>query len=296
MGEIARSAAHHRIHATHIGRPDYPPLLESCPDPPAVLFWRGDISMLSDLPCVAVIGSRRCSIYGRRMARRIAGGLASVGACVVSGMARGIDGESHAGALAAGGATAAVLGSGPDVLYPKGNAPLGREIASSGCVLSEYPPGTAPKRFRFPERNRIISGLSLGLVVVEAGARSGTMITVGTSLDQGREVMTVPGDATRTTSVGSNRLLREGAAPVTSAEEVLEVLGLSVLPPTSQSAPADRSKLAESILAILDSGPAHLDEMARATGAAIPRLREELLRLELAGAIIHRPGGIYARV
>jgi DNA processing protein len=230
------------------------------------------------------------------MARRIAGGLAAAGACVVSGMARGIDGESHAGALAAGGATAAVLGSGPDVLYPRRNASLGREVASYGCLLSEYPPGTPPERFRFPERNRLISGLSLGLVVVEAGSRSGTMITVGTALDQGREVMAVPGDATRTTSAGSNRLLREGAAPVTSAEEVLEVLGLAVEPRAPAPADGAATALGRSILKMLDDGPAHLDEMARSTGAPIPRLREELLKLELAGALIRRPGGIYARV
>jgi len=294
--ELGRAIDDASISATHLGRPDYPPLLAAAPDPPAALFYTGDISVLSRLPCVAVIGSRRCSIYGRRMARRLAGGLASTGLCVVSGMARGIDGESHAGALAGGGATAAVLGSGPDVLYPRRNASLAGEIRRRGCVLSEYPPGTSPEPFRFPERNRIISGLSLGVVVVEAGSRSGTMITVGTALDQGREVMAVPGDATRSTSAGTNRLLREGAAPVTTAGEVLEVLGVTPRRSADRQGPEEPKGLAGSILMILDEGPAHVDELARATGAGPGRLREELLRLELAGSVIQRPGGIYARI
>ena len=294
--DLDRTIAEASVSATHIGRPDYPPLLAAAPDPPAALFYTGDISVLSRFPCVAVIGSRRCSIYGRRMARRLAGGLASAGMCVVSGMARGIDGESHAGALAGGGATAAVLGSGPDVLYPRRNASLAEEIRRKGCVLSEYPPGTSPEPFRFPERNRIISGVSLGVVVVEAGSRSGTMITVGTALDQGREVMAVPGDATRPTAAGSNRLLREGAAPVTTAEEVLEVLGVAPRRAEGGQGPEEPQGLAGTILGMLDDGPAHVDELARATGAGPGELREQLLRLELAGYVIQRPGGVYARV
>ncbi len=293
---MAKAIEEHSISATHIGRCDYPPLLAACPDPPAALFYTGDISVLSRLPCVAVIGSRRCSMYGRRMARRLAGGLVSAGLCVVSGMARGIDGESHAGALKAGGVTAAVLGSGPDVLYPRRNAPLAGEISRAGCILSEYPPGTPPERFRFPERNRIISGLCLGVVVVEAGSPSGTMITVGTALDQGREVMAVPGDVTRSSSVGSNRLLRDGAAPVTSASEVLEAVGVVPRKPGASGPGPGAEGLAGEILELLDGGPAHVDELARATEAGHGELREELLRLELAGTVIRRPGGVYVRV
>lgn len=285
----------HSIDSVHIGEDLYPPLLAEAPDPPAVLFLCGDQSVVLDRPCVALIGSRRCSLYGRRMARRLAGRLASSGLCVVSGLARGIDGECHAGALAGGGVTAAVLGSGVDVIYPRENAGLARRVLESGCILSEYPPGTPPKRFRFPQRNRIISGLSMGVVVIEAGSRSGTMITVSTALDQGREVMAVPGDATRSTSVGTNRLIREGAAPVTCARDVLEVLGLDRAPP-SNDPPAAETDLGRMVLEELAEGAAHVDQLARATGASLSRLREELLRLELAGRIISRPGGVFALV
>ena len=292
---MSRRIEDHSIGSVHIGESLYPPLLAEAPDPPAALFFTGDLEEVRERPCVALIGSRRCSLYGRRMARRLAGRLASAGLCVVSGLARGIDGECHAGALAGGGVTAAVLGSGVDVIYPRENAGLARRVRESGCILSEYLPGTPPKRFRFPQRNRIISGLSMGVVVIEAGSRSGTMITVGTALDQGREVMAVPGDATRSTSVGTNRLIREGAAPVTCARDVLEALGMGSSQASGETLTVE-TDLGRKILQELAEGAVHVDQLARATGASLSRLREELLRLELAGRIVSRPGGVFALV
>ncbi len=262
--------------------PEYPPALLDISDAPLVLYragatWRGG-------PGVAVVGSRAPTGPGREFARVLAGELAAAGCVVVSGMARGIDGAAHRGALRAGGGTVAVLGCGPDVAYPPEHAELRAEIAASGTIYSEYPPGTSPLPRRFPARNRIVSGLCRGVVVAEAPERSGALITARLALEQGREVMAVPGNPWFAHTAGSNRLLREGAVPVCSAADVIGALGL----------PPPGGGLSSRILEIL-SRERHAAEIAGALSLDIRELLPVLLEMELANLVVKRVGDYYKR-
>ena len=212
---------------------DYPARLRSIADPPPVLFVKGELRA-ADQQAIAMVGSRRASPYGRHVAAELAAGLAGRGFTVVSGMALGADAAAHEGCLRAGGRTIAVLGSGIDVVYPPEHIALYERIAAAGAVLSEYPPGTPPTRSSFPVRNRIISGLALGVVVVEAPEKSGALITAAHALEQGREVFAVPGSVNSTQSRGSHQLLRDGARLVESVEDILEELSWQ-LPPAPRS-------------------------------------------------------------
>jgi DNA processing protein len=243
-------------------------------------------------PAVAIIGSRRASQYGLRVARSLSAGIAVQGVGIVSGLARGIDGEAHRGCLDAGGLTMAVLGSGIDVIYPPEHADLAAEISLHGAVVSEFPPGTAPDAFNFPTRNRLISGFSQAVVVVEAGDRSGTMITVDAALEQGRDVFAVPGEITRAGSRGTNRLIREGAMVATCPADILEAIGAGVQTGAGLVPAGDGE--ASPVLEALAEGPAHFDELLRATGAAAAELQSDLLLLELSGRVVKRQGGFYS--
>ena len=209
------------------GAVGYPPLLQAIPDPPPVLWLRGGSPPeLLALPSVAIVGARACTSYGRSVARTLGRELAAAGLVVVSGLARGIDGEAHRGALDAGGVTVGVLGCGIDRDYPAAHRDLAGRMAEKGLIVSEYEPGVEPAPWRFPARNRIIAGLCMATVVVEARERSGALITADFALEDGREVMAVPGEITSAVSAGSNALLRLGATPVTSAADVLEAYGI----------------------------------------------------------------------
>ena len=266
------------------GEDGYPLLLSQIPDPPARLWLRGtaDPALLA-ATSVAIVGARACSGYGRSVARLHATEAAGAGAVVVSGMARGIDGEAHRGALAAGGKTIAVLGCGVDRDYPAAHAELARAIvAGDGLVVSEYEPGVEPAPWRFPARNRIIAGLARATVVVEARERSGALITADFALEDGRDVLAVPGEITSTLSGGTNGLLRQGATPVTSAADLLEALGL-VARPAESSIPDDPA--AAAVLAAVEGAARTVDELGRATGLAPGDLAATLALLELAGAV-----------
>lgn len=276
------------------GTGEYPEILRNIPDPPAVLFYRGCLEVFLRMPAVAVIGSRRCTRYGRNVARSLAGDFAASGVAVVSGLARGIDGEAHRGALDAGGVTMAVLGSGLDVCYPPEHDRLAEKIIEKGVLVSEYPPGTEPARYRFPERNRLISGFSRGVVVVEAGRRSGTMITVNTALDQGRDVFAVPGEVTRALSMGTNMLLRDGAGVVITAADVLEPLGIECGDGLPGSGFEPETETGRSIMEALAEETLHFDQLLRRVGAGTAVLQTELLNLEMAGAVIQHPGKYYS--
>ncbi|MFW6007321.1 MAG: DNA-processing protein DprA [Halanaerobiales bacterium] len=202
----------------------YPEILKQIYDPPPVIFYKGKLDF--NQPAVAVIGSRKCTGYGRRVAETISKKLARNGITIVSGMARGIDTCSHQGAIAGNGKTIAVLGSGLDVIYPAENKNLFKKIQNQGVVISEFPPGTKPISGNFPRRNRIISGLSLGTVVVEASTRSGSLITADLALEQGREVFAVPGNISRASSRGTNNLIKKGAKIVTKVSDITEELFL----------------------------------------------------------------------
>ncbi len=275
------------------GGPGYPDLLAQTASPPAVLFARGNPELL-DGPGVAVVGTRRMTPYGRRAARRLAAGLATAGVTVVSGMASGVDTVAHRAALDAGGATAAVLGGGVDVAYPRQNARLLEELAAQGIVVSEYPPGCRPVRGNFPARNRIIAGLSLGTVVVEAGAKSGALITAGAAADEGREVWAVPGPIHAPTHEGALRLLRSGAAVARSAADVLADLGLPeaasspVVAPEGEAGAGDGAD--RRLLELLRQAPRHVDEVARALDMPAAEVARRLTALEVRGAVEHVGG------
>ncbi len=258
--------------------PAFPASLGSIFDPPAGLFLRGEAPPdLLDRPAVAVVGARACSSYGSHVARTFARELAAAGVVVVSGMARGVDGEAHRGALEAGGATVAVLGCGVDRDYPAAHAELARRIAATGLVVSEYPPGVEPAPWRFPARNRIVAGLTQATVVVEARERSGALITADLALEEGREVFTVPGEITSALSSGTNALLRLGATAATSSADVLEPFGLS--PP--EASPPGVSPAAARVLERLREGPGSADELVRALGLGAAAVAAALAELEL---------------
>jgi DNA processing protein len=270
------------------GSQGYPPLLAQIPDPPLRLWVRGDAPLeLLVRPAIAVVGARACSGYGRSVARQLALEAARAGAVVVSGLARGIDGEAHRGALAAGGITIAVLGCGVDRDYPAAHAELARAIVDTGgLVVSEYEPGVEPAPWRFPARNRVIAGLALATVVVEARERSGALITADFALEDGREVLAVPGEITSGLSAGTNALLRLGAAPATCAADVLEAIGLHATP--QARAPSD--PVAVAILDAIAAGAGTADEVARATGIRAGDLAAALAVLELEGAVTVEEG------
>ncbi|SHH67413.1 DNA-processing protein DprA [Desulfofustis glycolicus] len=278
--------------------PDYPSLLRSIACPPPVLYLCGR-SGVGNTTAVAIIGSRAATSYGRRTAHRLAMDLGGRGVTVVSGLAQGIDAEAHAGCLAGGGFTVAVLGCGLDVVYPRINGRLYRLIAEAGLLVSEYPLGTKPEGFRFPARNRIIAGLSRGVVVVEAARRSGTLITVQHALEEGREVFAVPGQVDSAKSAGSHWLLQQGAGLVVCADDIAEGLGLPSSPvpkqETAQEAGAIDSGAAQ-VLALLEPYPLLRDDLLRRSGLGSARLSELLLMLELAGCVEILPGDRVRRI
>ena len=267
--------------------PRFPPPLGAIHDPPPGLFLRGvgDAALLAR-PAVAIVGARGCSPYGAQVARACARELAAAGLVVVSGLARGIDGEAHRGALDAAGTTVAVLGCGIDRDYPASHRELAARIASTGLIVSEYAPGVEPAPWRFPARNRIVAGLAGATVVVEAREASGALITADLALEEGREVFAVPGEITSALSAGTNALLRLGATPLTAAADVLESFGLATTPPARD----DVSPRAESVLARIRDGAASADELSRGTGLGAGAVAAALAELELAGLTVEADG------
>ena len=282
---------------------DFPRQLAAVDPPPPLIWVRGHLSLLHK-PCVAIVGARIASAGGQRFARGLAGQLGATGHIIVSGMARGIDSAAHEGALPTG--TAAVLGGGIDDIYPPENAGLYERLVAEGCVVSESPPGKKAQARDFPRRNRIISGLSLAIVVVEAELKSGSLITARLAAEQGREVFAVPGSPLDPRARGTNDLLRQGANLCESAEDVLRVLQAMptirerektyVTPPADQAAlDAAVEKLRGQVEALLSPTPVSRDELVRATGAPAPAVFAALVELSLAGRAELLPGGMVAR-
>jgi DNA processing protein len=266
--------------------PAFPARLLEIHDPPTGLFIRGAAELtLFDAPCVAVVGARACSAYGATVAAELARGLARAGVVVVSGLARGIDGAAHRGALETG-VTVAVLGCGVDRDYPSAHRMLAASIAERGLIVSEYPPGVEPTPWRFPARNRIVAGLCDATVVVEARERSGALITADLALDEGREVLAVPGEITSLLSKGTNHLLRLGAIPVTCLGDVLAVVGVE---PVS-AAPVELHPRLEAVRAAVADAPAAADELVRKTGLPAGDVAAVLAELELVGAVVQADG------
>ncbi len=267
------------------GDADYPCCLDNTSDPPLGLFVRGE---LRSAPVVAVVGSRRATTYGRQVARTLGEELARAGVVVASGMARGVDAAAHEGALAAGGPTWAVWGAGPDHIYPPEHRELARAIFGSGALITEYLPGTPPRPHHFPERNRVLAGLAQAVVVVEAAARSGALITARLAVDEGREVLAVPGSILSDLSVGPNALLRLGARPMLTPRDVFEAIGHT--PPDV----AGGSATTHPLLAHLPAGQrATIDELVTRTGLAVSEIHTALLELELGGVVERAHDGSY---
>jgi DNA processing protein len=267
----------------------YPQWLRRTCTPPLVLWVKGTLVPDEGLASVAVVGSRAASPLGLAFARRLADELASAGVVVVSGLARGIDAAAHRGALDARGRTLAVLGSGLDRLYPPEHAALAAQVQANGAVVSEFPLGAGPLKPNFPRRNRVIAGWARAVVVVEAGSRSGALSTARAALDEGRDVMAVPGHPSQPQAEGANRLLRDGAALVRGAADVLAELGVER--PSAREATPDDSVLR----AMARDVPAGVDEIQQRSGLALPALLARLCELELAGAVLQLPGALYVR-
>jgi len=278
--------------------PEFPGILTQLPDPPPLLYVRGNLRVEDD-PAVAVVGSRRATPYGLEMARSLAGEIASAGVTVVSGLARGIDEAAHRGALEAGGRTLALLGCGIDRIYPPESGRLAEAISLSGAVLSEFPMGTAPLAGNFPVRNRLISGLTRGTVVVEAAARSGSLITARLALEQGREVFAVPGNATTPTALGPNFLIRDGARLVLRGRDVLEEIPGVRLPEPASRPEGQPEKTEEGGALILTlvppDEPIGLDDLAAVSGMDPGPLLAALLDLEMKDRVRQLPGRRFIR-
>ena len=276
----------------------YPASLRAIADPPPLLYVKGELRD-NDSRAIAIVGSRSASDYGRRIARDLARGLASFGFTVVSGMARGIDGMAHESALQAGGRTLAVLGSGVDHAYPPEHEMLYRRISENGAVISELPMGARPIAFNFPARNRLISGLSLGVVVVEATEKSGSLITASLAAEQGREVFAVPGEAGASRSRGSHRLIRQGAKLVETVEDIIEEIAPQLsrrgdaAPASARSLPENSGPAARQIFALLKETSLQVDQVIEQSGLPAPQVLQVLLDLELQGFVCQTPGKIY---
>ena len=270
----------------------YPPLLRFIKDPPPILYYTGDLSLCEKL-CLAVVGTRNGTPYGRWAAYNIARKAAEHGVVIVSGMAAGADAAAHKGALDCAGKTIAVLGSGPDVCYPKSNRDLWERIACSGLLLSEYPPGTQPIAYHFPQRNRIISGLSRVVVVAEAGLSSGSLITAERAAEQGREVLAVPGNINCIYSIGTNKLIQDGATPLVVIDDIVEVLGIE----TAGAGAPDLSGLGEDekeiICLVGGQGEVNADYLCRQTKKPASQIAGILTILEMKGWIRTSMGKIY---
>jgi len=275
--------------------PEFPLLLRYIPDPPVTLWFQGDIKWL-DRPSVAIVGSRVATPAGVGIARKLAGELAEAGICVVSGLARGIDSAAHRGALDAGGPTVAILGCGADLVYPAENQELVRGIKGLGAVASELPPGTPPAQHHFPLRNRIISGLSRAVVVIEAHERSGSLITARAALEQGRDVLAVPGNVASGRNRGGHALIKDGARLVETVEDVLDQIGW-IRPAASRRLDPTNSLQSNGLEESMAAGESYLlDDLAAQTGRPVPVVLAELGALELAGRVRRISGGGFVRL
>lgn len=300
VSQVRRAGARYLFH----DQSDYPPLLRQLDSAPPILTWRGDIT-LARQACVAMVGARNASAAAIKLARELAGDLAARGFTVVSGLARGIDGAAHEGALSQESqATIGVIASGIDIAYPPQHADLQERIAQEGLLLAEQPPGTEPRGSHFPSRNRIIAGLSVGTLVVEAAPKSGSLITARLAGEAGREVMAIPGSPLDARSQGCNQLIREGAVLVQSADDIAELLsGFDGAPRSSFREVGsefdwdglDYSELDDadsaSVTALLSNAPIAVDELIRQSGQPPAAVQMALLELEIAGRLLRHAGG-----
>ena len=275
----------HTVNVLICEDPNYPSRLKEIYDYPPVLYVRGSLPA-EDEPCLAIVGTRRPTVYGRQVTEEIVADLARSGITIISGLARGIDSVAHRAALGAGGKTVAVFGSGLDIVYPGENAKLAQAIIEHGALVSEYPLGVKPKAENFPLRNRIMSGLSLGVLVVEAGDRSGALITAHQAVEQNREVFAIPGSIFSPASQGTNRLIQEGAKLIRNYADILQELNLTIVVQQAEITEFSPANEVESaILKQLSSEPNHIDDICRRSGLTMPEVSSTLAMLELKGIV-----------
>ncbi len=281
----------YRVKVLTCESPEYPWRLKETYDCPPVLYVRGEL-LPEDEVCLAVVGTRRSTIYGRQVTEEIVGDLAQNGITIVSGLARGIDSIAHRAALEAGGRTIAVFGCGLDIVYPAENARLARDIMEHGALVSEYPLGTKPKAENFPRRNRIMSGMSLGVLVVEAGESSGATITAELALAQDREVFAIPGSILSPASRGTNRLIKEGAKLVQDYMDILEELNLTIIPrQIEMKEMLPTNEMESRLLKQISHEPIHIDDICRASGLGAGVVSSVLAMMELKG-MVKQVGGM----
>ncbi len=295
MEQVSPGSAGHTLLQLHDS--SYPALLREISDPPRQLYLRGDVRLLNS-PMLAIVGARRASVAGLQAAESLAAAAAAVGLTVCSGLALGVDAAAHRGALEAGGETVAVMGTGIDTLYPPRNRDLGEQIARAGCLVTEYPPGALPHAGNFPRRNRIISGLSLGVVVVEAAERSGSLITARLAGEQGREVFALPWSGGHGAGAGCLRLLRDGAKMVQSIDDVLEELpslyaAFREANPRPEPDDANAGEHGASLLDLIGDAQVPADHLVELSGLPVAEVFAQLSQLELAGRVARGAGGYY---
>ena len=283
-------------HLVTLADADYPKALLEIADPPPLLYAKGNLALLNKLS-IAIVGSRNASVQGEKNAEAFAQGLAEHGLCIVSGLALGIDGAAHRGALKAKGDTIAVVGTGLDMVYPAQHRDLAHQIASSGLIISEFPLGTLSKPQNFPRRNRLISGLSLGCLVVEANLKSGSQITARLSAEQGREVFAIPGSIHSPLAKGCHQLIKQGAKLVDSLQDIVEELNLSkavIAPLAAENSPADQDQ--QRLLEAMAYEPISIESLVQLTGLTVSTLSSMLTLLELEGRITGLAGGQYQQI
>jgi DNA processing protein len=286
------------IKAVNYSEEDYPKALKNIVDPPYMLFYYGNIKNLNLLKSVSIVGSRKCTYYGIDVTRGITKELLKHKVAIISGMAKGIDSIAHKGCIDNLGYTCAVLGSGIDIVYPKENMLLFKEICKTGCVISEFLPGTKPNSYNFPVRNRIVSGLSKLIIVVEAGEKSGSLITARYAGDQGRDVIAVPGSIFSEQSRGTNKLIYAGATPFIGIEELLKVLEIQSYCENEKYSSDNRksSALEKKLFDMLSNNPLHIDDIIRITNVDIQLLYEVLFEMQLRDEIRCLSGNFYVKV
>lgn len=283
-------------HIIVLGDPDYPPGLLDIPDPPTVLYVKGDPGRLAG-PALAVVGARSCTPQGASNAEAFARALSAAGVTIVSGLAVGIDAAAHRGGLAGPGGTVAVIGTGADRIYPARNEALAREISARGAIVSEFPLGTPPLAANFPRRNRLLAGLSAGVLVVEAALRSGSLITARLAAEQGRDVFALPGSIHAPLAKGCHRLIKDGAKLVDTVDDILTELRVEPANPNAHApTPARDDDSLDPLMSHLGDLPQSIDQLALATGLPAAHINVRLLELELAGRVASAPGGRWQRL
>lgn len=273
---------------------NYPKKLKNIDDAPAIIYYAGNIKKINEVINVAIVGSRNCTYYGRNITQIVAEALSKQNIGIISGMARGIDTFAHSTALQNNGFTAAVLGCGIDIIYPKENVRLYKSIIDEGCLISEFLPGTAPFSYNFPARNRIISGLSGIVIIIEAGKKSGSLITATQALEQGIDVFAVPGSIFSEQSKGTNKLIKDGAYPLTCMDDIFEFLNMNYVPGIKRSL-EEISGMEEKIFKLISDTPIHLDDIIKVSHIDIKQLYEVLFDLQLKNEILCLAGNYYIK-